>query len=718
MNDHLRVLILEDSPDDADLMVLRLEEAGFTPDWKRVQTQRDFLAALTDSPDLILADYHLPGFTGVEALRLLNERGLDIPFILVSGKVGEDMAVEAMRNGAADYLLKDRLARLGEATCHALEQQELRQEKQRLLASLQANEARFRSLIENISDMIVLVNAEGRILYTSPAAQKILGYSQAELLNQQAFVLIYPEDLPTTLDIFIKTLGQPNSTAAGELRILRKDGVIRWVHVVGTNLLDEPNVRAIVSVYRDITERKQAERAIADSEERYRDLVENIHELICTHDLDGNILSVNRATDLLGYTREEMLGRNLRDFIAPDVREDFGHYLALIQTRGVAKGLMKVQAKSGELRLWEYHNTLRTEGVERPIVRGYAHDVTEQYRAEQALRESQAMLQTVLNTIPVRVFWKDKALKYLGCNLPFALDAGAQSPDELIGKDDFQMGWREQAEAYQADDRLVIESGQSKLGFEEPQTRPDGRQMWLRTSKVPLRNGNRDIRGVLGTYEDITERKQAAQALQESEARYRSLFENSPVAVWEEDFSDVKRYLDSLRQGAVQDFREYFASHPEEVTRCNLMIRVLDVNETGVKIYNAGDKKALLDYTNRTITSGEQEHNPEDFIAIAEGRTANGWEGRDSKPNGEALDIKLTWSVVPGYEADYSRVVVTTEDITERRWAEEEIKKQLAELQRWHTATLGREDRILNLKREINDLLVNAGQLPRYPSAE
>lgn len=718
MNDHLRVLILEDSPDDADLMVLRLEEAGFTPDWKRVQTQRDFLAALTDSPDLILADYHLPGFTGVEALRLLNERGLDIPFILVSGKVGEDMAVEAMRNGAADYLLKDRLARLGEATCHALEQQELRQEKQRLLASLQANEARFRSLIENISDVIVLVNAEGRILYTSPAAQKILGYSQAELLNQQAFVLIYPEDLPTTLDIFIKTLGQPNSTAAGELRILRKDGVIRWVHVVGTNLLDEPNVRAIVSVYRDITERKQAERAIADSEERYRDLVENIHELICTHDLDGNILSVNRATDLLGYTREEMLGRNLRDFIAPDVREDFGHYLALIQTRGVAKGLMKVQAKSGELRLWEYHNTLRTEGVERPIVRGYAHDVTEQYRAEQALRESQAMLQTVLNTIPVRVFWKDKALKYLGCNLPFALDAGVQSPDELIGKDDFQMGWREQAEAYRKDDRLIIESGQSKIGFEEPQTRPDGRQMWLRTSKVPLRNGNRDIRGVLGTYEDITERRQAAQALQESEARYRSLFENSPVAVWEEDFSDVKRYLDSLRQGAVQDFREYFASHPEEVTRCNLMIRVLDVNETGVKIYNAGDKKALLDYTNRTITSGEQEHNPEDFIAIAEGRTANGWEGRDTKPNGEALDIKLTWSVVPGHEADYSRVVVTTEDITERRWAEEEIKKQLAELQRWHTATLGREDRILNLKREINDLLVNAGQPPRYPSAE
>src|SRR5262245_23341149 len=125
MAEVLRVLILEDREADARLVVEELRQAGFEPDWRRVEDEPGFLAGLDPLPGLICADYSLPEFDAMCALRLVRQRGLDVPFIIVSGSIGEDTAVAAMRQGAADYLLKDRLARLGEAVRHALEQKRL-----------------------------------------------------------------------------------------------------------------------------------------------------------------------------------------------------------------------------------------------------------------------------------------------------------------------------------------------------------------------------------------------------------------------------------------------------------------------------------------------------------------------------------------------------------------------------------------------------------------
>ncbi len=135
--------------------------------------------------------------------------------------------------------------------------------------------------------------------------------------------------------------------------------------------------------------------------------------------------------------------------------------------------------------------------------------------------EDRRMLELVLDTIPVRVFWKDLDLNYLGCNRPFARDAGLDSPHQLVGKNDHDMGWAEQAELYRADDRRVIESGRAKLNYEEPQTTPAGDTIWLLTSKIPLRDAAGAIRGILGTYEDITARKEAERERAELEAQYR-----------------------------------------------------------------------------------------------------------------------------------------------------------------------------------------------------
>lgn len=150
---------------------------------------------------------------------------------------------------------------------------------------------------------------------------------------------------------------------------------------------------------------------------------------------------------------------------------------------------------------------------------------------EAALREAQQIVLAILNAVPARIFWKDKNLVYLGCNTPFARDAGFTGPEDIIGKDDFQMGWKDQAELYRAADRQVIESGLSKLLIDEPQTTPDGKTITLLTSKVPLRDPDGEVFGVLGTYLDVTQRARLEEQLAFSNLVKTTAMENSPDAI-------------------------------------------------------------------------------------------------------------------------------------------------------------------------------------------
>ncbi len=153
-------------------------------------------------------------------------------------------------------------------------------------------------------------------------------------------------------------------------------------------------------------------------------------------------------------------------------------------------------------------------------------DISVRKRAEEELYESRQMLQSILDAIPQRVFWKDRNISYLGCNQAFAMDAGLKDPAEIIGKSDYELAWSETAELYRADDKLVMERATPRLNFDETQSRPDGSLLWLRTSKLPLRDREGKVIGVIGTYEDITERKLVELALQESEEQFRQLAEN------------------------------------------------------------------------------------------------------------------------------------------------------------------------------------------------
>ncbi|WAR45542.1 EAL domain-containing protein [Methylomonas rapida] len=158
-------------------------------------------------------------------------------------------------------------------------------------------------------------------------------------------------------------------------------------------------------------------------------------------------------------------------------------------------------------------------------------DLTEQSRINKALSDANVLLQTVLETLPLRVFWKDRQSRYLGGNRLFAEDAGLAAVDDLLGKNDHQLGWWAQAEQYQADDRQVMETGQGRVGYEEPQTRPNGEKIWLRTSKLPLRNSDGEVIGVLGIYEDISMRKRIDDQLLWRTTFLEALLEATPDGI-------------------------------------------------------------------------------------------------------------------------------------------------------------------------------------------
>ena len=260
----------------------------------------------------------------------------------------------------------------------------------RIEEALRKSEAQYRLLFEsNPQPMWVYDLSTLRFLAVNDAAIRHYGYSRAEFL-EMSIVDIRPEDDVELLREYISS-GNSELDNAGEWRHRKKDGTVINVEIT-SNRVNFAGRAAEFVLANDITERKKAGDALRISEDRYRDLVDNSHELICTHDLDGRVLSVNPwAARALGYPQEKLIGINIRDGLLPEYRAEFDEYLRKVTTEGSARGVMKVRTATGETRLWEYYNTLRTEGVEKPIVRGMAHDATE--RREALKREKEARLE-------------------------------------------------------------------------------------------------------------------------------------------------------------------------------------------------------------------------------------------------------------------------------------------------------------------------------------
>ncbi|MEA2490318.1 MAG: hypothetical protein QOH21_2110 [Acidobacteriota bacterium] len=258
----LHVLIVEDSEDDARLLLLQLRRNGYQPVARRVQTAEEMERALDEKPwDLVIADYSLPNFNALGALDLFHRRGLDIPFLIVSGTIGEETAVEAMRAGAHDYIMKGSSARLIPAIARELREAGERANRRRAEEALRDSERRFRALIEHSSDILTVLDAGGRILYESPSVERLLGHTAGELKGAALEEHVHPEDRHALAAALAQSDGASTPVTA-EFRMRTRDGEWRSLEASVSNLLGNAEVSGIVLNSRDITGRKQDEEMI------------------------------------------------------------------------------------------------------------------------------------------------------------------------------------------------------------------------------------------------------------------------------------------------------------------------------------------------------------------------------------------------------------------------------------------------------------------------
>jgi PAS domain S-box-containing protein len=279
MSISIRVLILEDRPEDAELMVHELRRSQFEPDWRRVDTESEFNAHLGWQPDVILSDYNMPLLNAPRALELLRELNLDIPFIVVSGAIGEDVAVAMMRHGATDYLLKDRLARLGPSVRHALAEKKLREETRRAREALQASEIRFYSFMNNSPAVAYIKDEDGRILYMNNTCEQVWGV----MLGQCAGKLdreIWPAEVAARLranDVDVLDRGE-TSRIMEEISL----GSGRTLEMLSFRFpfSDAAGRRFLGGVSVDISEQVHAERALAAALAAKEVLLRELHHRV------------------------------------------------------------------------------------------------------------------------------------------------------------------------------------------------------------------------------------------------------------------------------------------------------------------------------------------------------------------------------------------------------------------------------------------------------
>ena len=368
----LKLLLLEDVVSDAELVQRELRKANLTIDTRCVENRDDYLRTLREfSPDIILSDYNMPQFNAMEALRLLKETGQETPFILVTGTQSEEVAVQCMKEGADDYILKTSLKRLPSAVCNAIEKREARRQRQHAIRALQKSEEHFRSLIENALDIIVILNPDGSFRYASPSV-KVLGYTPEELVGRSLFHFVSSDDAQEVSSIFHRILENSEMTQVTEFVFRHKNNSWRVLEAFGKCINPKTPAIGIVINARDVSERKEAEAEIEKLAAFPRLNPNPIFEIT----VDGRLNYFNNAAaemaHAMGIGPAEILPSDTLIFVQEVLRS--------------GKSISREATTGNRILAWSFFPL-----ITRQVVHCYAFDITERVNLETQLRQSQKM---------------------------------------------------------------------------------------------------------------------------------------------------------------------------------------------------------------------------------------------------------------------------------------------------------------------------------------
>ncbi len=353
-------------------------------------------------------------------------------------------------------------------------------------------------------------------------------------------------------------------------------------------------------------ERILANNSLKKLQEEQQILLDNLPAWVFYKDTENRLIRVNKTfADVMGMSVEQLESTSLFDIFPKEEAEAYWKDDKEVIASGKSKVNIIEQMESSKGTLWVQTDKIPFRDTEGNIVGliGFSIDITDRKQAEMSLLESHQIIEGIINSIPIRIFWKDKNLVFLGCNKLFALDAGFTDPKEIIGKDDFGMVWKNQAGKYRNDDRMVMESGIPKLLIEEPQTTPEGESITLLTSKIPLLNSEKEIIGVLGIYIDISERKKAEVELKKSNEQLVKI-----IAEKDKFFSIIAHDLRSPFNGFL-NLTELMANKTEHFSIDEFAKYSKSLNESAVNLFKLLEN--LLEWS--LIQNGLIKFTPKEF---------------------------------------------------------------------------------------------------------
>ena len=459
-----------------------------------------------------------------------------------------------------------------------------RHEQSALATSVENAEGRLKVALDSTDEGILMVAPDGKVLAINHRFAQLWRVPRqlADSGDDHALLVHVREQVLDPEGFLAKVESLYGSDAEASDTVHFKDG---RVFARYTRALTGNTEHGRIWCFRDVTAQHRMQEALAGREELFRSIFTQAKDAIALIDTAtlGFVEFNDTACESLGYSRDEFARLTV-----PDIQAELdAAYLRDHVPTAFASGYRNIETrhrhKDGTLR----DVLVSMRGIE---LRGRRYlvvtwtDITTRKQSELAVAESRRLLQAIIDTAPIRVFWKDRDLRYLGCNPAFAADAGKASPSEVIGLSDHDLAWAAQAEAYRGDDRAVMESGLARLSYEEPQTTPDGRQISLRTSKVPLRDADGNVIGVLGIYEDVSERQQLLDTLRRRESYQRALLDNFPFMVWLKD--EESRFL-SVNRGFALTFG--WPSPESLVGKTDFDIAPADLAEA----YRADDRAVL-----------------------------------------------------------------------------------------------------------------------------
>lgn len=519
------MLCLEDSRKDVEIMKELLLENGFQIELDWTATEKEFRSLLqVNKYDIIISDFRLPGFDAFTALRISAEISPSVPFICVSGSIGEETAIELIRQGAVDYILKDRLGRLPSALKRALDEASERRSRRRAEEALSESEQKYRLLFESSLDAVLLTSPGGEIFSANPAACKMLMRTEEEICRLGRGGLVDKNDPRVVAALEERAR---SGRFSGELTMMRGDGTIFPAEVTTSVFKDKENRERTSMIVRDITERKESEKVLHKSEQNFRFLFYNNPLPMWVYDLESlSYLAVNEAAVAkYGYTREKFLSMTIKD-IRP--KEDVGKLLDHL-----AQGRPTLQSSGG----WR-HKLKNGKVIDVEIV-SYAleydnhkaalvvvQDVTERLRAEKALKNSEEKYRGIFENVHDVYFETtiEGTIVEVSPSIEI-VSAGQYRPADLIGRSIYEfyddVGVRRQLIG------LLNERG-TVSDFEVKLKNKDGSLVPCSISSRIHLDSEKKPRYVVGTMRDITERKWAEEKLRESESRMRLIVEGTP----------------------------------------------------------------------------------------------------------------------------------------------------------------------------------------------